>query len=152
MIVNSGKSQSIIIESSKVKINLQSLKINYDSTETSKSVKLLRIEIGNHLNFQLHVSTICKKPAGQLNALLCSKYFLNKDQRNIIANSFTYSNVNYCPLIWHFCSQRLINNIANNQKCTLRFVLNDNTSNYETLLNKSDKCTKDIQHLQVLAK
>ena len=149
MIVNSEKFQSIIIESSKVRINLQSLKINYNSTETSK---LLGIEIGNHLNFQLHVSTICKKPAGQLNALLCSKYFLNKDQRNIIANSFIYSNVNYCPLIWHFCSQRLINNIANNQKRTVRFVLNDNTSNYQTLLNKSDKCTKDIQCLQVLAK
>ena len=71
MTVNPGKSQSIIIESSKVKINLQSLKINYNSTETSKSVKLLGIETGNHLNFQLHVSTICKKPAGQLNALLC---------------------------------------------------------------------------------
>ena len=108
MIVNPGKSQSIIIESNKVKINLQSLKINYNSTETSKSVKLLGIEIGNHLNFQLHVSTICKKPAGQLNALLCLKYFLNQDQRNIIVNSFIYSNINYCPLIWHFCSQRLI--------------------------------------------
>ena len=59
----------------------------------------------------LHVSTICKKAAGQLNALSRLKSFLNQDQRNIIANSFIYSNFNYCRLIWHFCSQRLMNKI-----------------------------------------
>ena len=111
MIVNPGKFQSIIIESSKGKINLQSLKINGNSIETSENVKLLGIEIDNHLNFQLHVSTICKKAAGQLKALLRLKSFLNQDQRNIIGNSFIYSNFNYCPLIRHFCSQRLMNKI-----------------------------------------
>ena len=58
MIVNPGKFDSIIIESSKVKINPQSLKINGNSIETSKRVKLLGIKIDDHLNFQLHVSTI----------------------------------------------------------------------------------------------
>ena len=64
MIVNPGKFQSIIIESSKGKINPQSLKISGNSIETSNSVKLLGVEIDAHLNFQLHVSTICKKAAG----------------------------------------------------------------------------------------
>ena len=45
MIVNPGKLQSIRIESSEGKFNLQSLKINGNSIETSKSVKLLVIEI-----------------------------------------------------------------------------------------------------------
>ena len=58
MIVNPGKFDSIIIESSKVKINPQSLKINGNSIETSKRVKLLGIKIDDNLNFQLHVSTI----------------------------------------------------------------------------------------------
>ena len=137
MIVNPGKFQSIIIESSKGKINPQSLKINDNFIETSESVKLLGIEIDNHLNFQSHVSTICRKAAGQLNALSRLKSFLNQDQRNIIASSFIYSNFNYCPLIWHFCSQRLVNKIENIQKRTLRFVLS--------------KCTMEVCRLRVLA-
>ena len=52
MIVNPGKLQSIRIESSKGKFNPQSLKINSNSIETSKSVKLLGIEIDDRLNFQ----------------------------------------------------------------------------------------------------
>ena len=151
MIVNPGKFQSIIIESSKGKIKPQSLKINGNFIETSESVKLLGIEIDNHLNFQSHVSTICRRAAGQLNAFSRLKSFLNQDQRNIIADSFIYSNFNYCPLIWHFCSQRLINKIENIQKRTLRFVLNDYTSNYETLLNKSSKCTMEVRRLRLLA-
>ena len=98
MIVNPVKFQSIIIESSKGKINPQGFKINGNSIETSKSVKLLGIEIDDHLNFQLHVFTIWKKAAGQLNVLSRLKSFLDQDQRNIIANSFIYSNFNYGPL------------------------------------------------------
>ena len=64
MIINPGKFQSIIIESSKGKINPQSLKISGNSIETSNTVKHLGVEIDVHLNFQLHLSTICKKAAG----------------------------------------------------------------------------------------
>ena len=73
MIVNPSKFQCIIIENSKGKIDPQSLKINSSSTETSKSVKLLGIEIDDHLNFQLHISTVWKNAAEQLNALPCLK-------------------------------------------------------------------------------
>ena len=97
-------------------------------------MKLLGIETDKHLNTQSHVSTICKKAAGQSNALSRLKSFLNQDQRNLIANSFIYSKSNYCPLIRHFCSQRLINKIENIQKRPLRFVLNDYTSNYGAVL------------------
>ena len=34
---------------------------------------------------------------------------------------------------------------------TLRFVLNDYTSDHETLLNKSSKCTMEVRRLRVLA-
>ena len=44
-----------------------------------------------------------------------------------------------------------MNKIENIQKRTLRFVLNDYTSNYETLLKKSSKCTMEVRRLRVLA-
>ena len=69
----------------------------------------------------------------------------------LIANSFIYSNFNCCPLVLHFCSQRLMNKIENIQKRILGFVLNDSTSNHETLLNKSSRCTMEVRRLRLLA-
>ena len=125
MIVNPGKFQSIIKESSNGKVNPQSLKIKNNSIETSESVKLLDTEFDNHLKLQSHVPKVCKKAAEQLNDLCHLKSVLSQDQRNIIANSFIYSNFNYYPLVWNFCSQKSIDKIENIPKRTLRFVFND---------------------------
>ena len=84
MIVNPGKFQSIIIESSKGKINLQSLKINSNSIETSESVKLLEIDIDNHLNLESHVSTICKKAVKFFSIMLCYVELIYRRQFIII--------------------------------------------------------------------
>ena len=51
MIVNLRKFQYITIERSKDTINPQSLIINSNSIETTASVKVLCIDMGNHLNF-----------------------------------------------------------------------------------------------------
>ena len=56
MIINPGKFPSITIKRS-------------NSIEFLESVKLVGIETDKHLNFEPHVSQICKKSAGQLNAL-----------------------------------------------------------------------------------
>ena len=87
--------------------NLQSLRINSNSSETSESVKSLGIEIHNHLNFETFLQSV-RLQDNQKNTLSRLKFFLNEDQRNLIANSFIYSSFNYCPLIWHFCLQRSI--------------------------------------------
>ena len=50
----------VVFSKSKSRINPQSLKISSNSTEDLESVKILGIEIDNHSNFELHVSTICK--------------------------------------------------------------------------------------------
>ena len=78
IVVNSGIFQSIKIEKSKGKINPHSLIINGNSIESPEDLKLLGIEIENHLNFESHVSAICKKAVGQLNALSRLKSFLIK--------------------------------------------------------------------------
>ena len=41
--------------------------------------------------------------------------------------------------------------IENIQKRILRFVYNDYASDYETLLNNSNKCTMEVRRLRVLA-
>ena len=60
-------------------------------------------------------------------------------EKEILLNSFVYSNFNYCPLVWRFCSSKSLNKIEKIQERALRLLRNDFTSDYSELLNKSGK-------------
>ena len=76
---------------------------------------------------------------------------MGKKEREAIINSFIYSNFNYCPLVWHFCLCKSANKIEQIQKRCLRIILNDNESDYEALLEKSNKTTMNVKRLRNLA-
>ena len=40
----------------------------------------------------------------QLNAIGRLQRFMDKEQKEAPINRFIYSNFDYCPLVWHFCS------------------------------------------------
>ena len=46
------------------------------------------------------------------------------------------SNVNYCPLVWHFCWEVDTKKI---HETALRFIYQDYNSSYDTLLGKSQQ-------------
>ena len=112
MIVNPDKFQAIIINRRNQQNNPTSIKINDKSVNSDNSVRLLGLEIDSKLNFEKYITQLCKKSAGQLNALCRLKLFLNTNQRKILMNSFVYSNHNCCPLVWDFCSKKLINKMV----------------------------------------
>ena len=139
MIVNPGKFQAIIIKkNSKMKDsyppNIKDQKIN-----SANCVKVLGIEIDNKLCFEQHISTLCKKASNQLNAIGGIQKNMGFKEKEILLNSFVYSNFNYCPLVWHFCSSKSLNKIEKIQGRALRLLHNDFTSDYSELLNKSGK-------------
>ena len=47
----------------------------------------------------------CMKEAQQLNVLQRLSKLLSVETRLLIFKSFIQSNFNYCPLVWHFCSE-----------------------------------------------
>ena len=69
MIVNLKKFQVIIINRQNRSSHNFCLNINSAEIKSKKSVTLLGIEIDNKLNFEKHVSTICKKANNHLNAI-----------------------------------------------------------------------------------
>ena len=75
----------------------------------------------------------------QLNVLNRLKAYIGNKNTEILINSFIYSSFNYCPLVWHFSSCKSAMKIEKIHKRCLRMILNDNTSNYQTLLEKSKK-------------
>ena len=63
MIVNPDKFQAMIISCDK-KENKYDLNINNSIISSADSVTILAIEIDNKVNFEKHVSAICKKQVG----------------------------------------------------------------------------------------
>ena len=53
--------------------------------------------------------------------------------------------------IHKFITHKSINKIENMQKRALRFLLIDYSSDYETLLKKTNKCTMEVKRLRLLA-
>ena len=95
------------------------------------SVELLGIKINEKLNFNLHISKICKSVANQLNALIRLKQFLSFHAKEVLINSYIISNFNYCPLVWMLSSTQSLNKIENLLKRALRFLHDDFEASYE---------------------
>ena len=145
MLVNPKKFQVLFLSRKKELITSDmSLNINSNSIISSNWVKLLGTKIDSRLNFEPHVSDLCKSAARQLNALLRLKPYLTFEARKRLIKSFVYSNFNYCPLVWNFTSAKTINKTENMQKRSLRFLFGDYESSYDTLLMKAKKPTMTV--------
>ena len=125
-----------------------SLNINSNNRISANWVKLLDIKIDSRLNFEPHVSDLCKSAARQLNALLRLQSYPTFEARKILIESSVYSNLNYCPLVWNFTSTKAIDKIENAQKRVLRFLFVNFESSDETLLIKTKKPTMTVQRLR----
>ena len=114
------------------------------------SVELLGIQIDDNLEFNLHISNICRSAANQLNALFRLKRFLGYKEKRILINSYFMVNFNYCPLVWMFSSASSLKKIEKLQKRALSFLYNDYEISYEELLLKSSRATMNVNRLRIL--
>ena len=87
----------------------------------------------------------------QLNALNHLKTYIGNKEMEILINSFIYSIFNYCQIVWHLSSCKLTAKIEKIHKRCLRIILNDNTSDYQALLEMSKKPSMEIKRLRNLA-
>ena len=153
MIINAEKSHTIIINKNGRINKTHTLNIGGESIKTEQSVILLGIEIDDKLNFQKYIGGICKRAAGQLNSIhrLSSSKTLNVTTKNVLIESFVYSNFNYCPLVWHFCSPRSVRKMEKVQERALRLLTNETECTYEHLLSMVNKPSLEIRRLRTLA-
>ena len=81
MIANPDKFQAIVMNKKRENQIIHKLKIYNNEIETTKSVKLLGIEIDNQPSFNQHTSKLCSKAAMQLNAICrLAKVMENKEK------------------------------------------------------------------------
>ena len=131
--------------------NCKSLFLNGTKIKCENSVKLLGVTIDYLLNFDLHVSDICKKAARQINVLLRLSKFLTIETKKIIYKSFIRSSFNFYRFVWHICSKTSSAKMEKLQYRALRLVLNDFDSSYETLLERVNMPTFHISRIRLIA-
>ena len=102
MIVNPAKFQAIIFDKHKRNDTNQIINIDQKEIKVASKVKLLGIEVGDKLNFNCHINSICKSVSNQLNALIGLKYLLRFKEKKLLVNSFEMPDFNYCSLVWNF--------------------------------------------------
>ena len=131
--------------------NKHEMYIENKKISSEHSVKILGTDIANQLNFDNHVSTLCKKAGSQLNTIGRLRKYIGFPEKKALIEAFVYSNLNYCSLVWHFTSMRSTNKIESIQKRALRLLYNDYTSTYDSLLTKVNKPSMEIKCYQTLA-
>ena len=129
------------------------ISIHVDNLEifSSNCEKLLGVKLDNKLNFNEHVSSLCKNASKKLHALARVAHYMTIEKRRIIMKTFINSHFNYCPLVWMFHSRSLNNRINRIQERALRIVYNDNLSTFKELLCKDNSVTIHVRNIQMLA-
>ena len=151
MMVNPGKFQAIIIDKKKKCHANETLEIGNKIIKASSSVNRLGVQIDDQLNFNLHISNICRSAANQLNALIRLKRFLAFEEKKTLINSYVYSNFNYCPLVWMFSSSKSLNKVESLRKRALRFLYDNYDCSYESILKLVGKSTMNVNRLRSLS-
>ena len=124
MIANPGKFHVVLLRKNQTSTNGEKIKIDGEIVNSEETVRLL----GVTLDFDLHISNICKKAATQLNVVQRLQSFIRFEEKKVLVQSLIISNFNYCPLVWYFSSFKHLQNVEKLHERALRFLYNDHTS------------------------
>jgi len=146
MKANPDKSHLMLSKPDEMKISICGKEI-----QNSKCEKLLGILIDSNLNFQDHISMLCKKASQKLQALSRVSRYMNHEQTKLLVNAFVTSHFSYCPLVWMMHSHKMNNRINIIHERALRMIYKDYISSYSELLTKDGSLTIHQRNLKLLA-
>ena len=129
----------------------KSIRLGNETVVSSRSVELLGVKIDEHLNFNEHITKLCKKGNQKLHALARISKYLNKDKLKILMKTFIISQFNYCPLTRMFHNRTLNNKINRLHERPLRLVYDDENLSFEKLLELDNSMKIHHRNLQKLA-
>jgi len=104
-------------------------------------IKLLGLTIDEKLNFHDHIAVLCCKISRQITVFNRFKRLIPLVAKLRLYDSFIFSHLNYCSMVWHFCLKRDSDKLEKLNERALRSVFQDKENDYRYLLNKADKTT-----------
>ena len=148
--MNPDKFQAFILDKRKRDHTDEHITADNQQIKVVSSMKLLGLQLDDKLNFNLHISHICRSAANQLNALIRLKNFMNFEEKKMLINSYFMTNFNYCPLVWMLSNTSSLKKMENLKKKALRFLCNEYEISYEELLSKSTTSSMNVKRLRAL--
>ena len=94
MVLNSDKSQIIILDGKKSNLTNIPLTIDNQLIKSVPSLELLGIHSDDKLSFNLHISNICRSAANEVNGLIQLKSYMSFNEKRILINSYIISSFN----------------------------------------------------------
>lgn len=124
--------------------------IKNEIISSKRTIKVLGVTLDDQLKFDLHITNICRKASGQINALKRLSKIFQKVSKKKIYDAFISSNFHYCPLSWIFCGKNNSNKLERLQERALRFVFDDFNTLYDTLLEKANLLPLYMGRIKIL--
>ena len=118
------------------------IKICNETVSNSKYEKLPGVKVDHELNFNGHVTSLCKKASQKLNAHSRIASCMTFDQRRLISNSFITSHSSYCLILWMFHSSKL------NEIIMDLYYIKSNKSSFQKLLIEDSSLNIHHRNLQ----
>ena len=125
--------------------------INENTISNARFEKLLGVTFDNQLNFNQHISKICKTASNKLHALARVSSYIDEDKRRILFNSYFSSQFNYCPLIWMNHNKSINKKINHLHERALRLIYCAHSSDFQELLQRDNSVTIHQKNIQALA-
>ena len=150
MQANPDKFQAIVVGERTFEKKKLILKISDTEIICEEVVKLLGVDTDYKLNFDQHISNLCRKAGQQLNVLKRLSPFLSRLNKLTIFYTFILSNFNCRPLAWYFCNEnnsRKLEKFRNVHYGLCRRIL----TSYEELLNKAKIPNLHVRRLRTMA-
>ena len=119
---NAGKCNLITSSTSPVEIQIENTIIS-----NVKRVKLLGAHIEGRLDFDYHVSQVCKKASKEIYALSSVCKYMNQNKQRMFMKAFIISKFSYCPFVWIFHSRNTENRVNKIHGRALRLVYDDSS-------------------------
>ena len=108
------------------------------------SMKLLGVTIDKDLNFTEHVADIVHRISNQIQQrhkklMQRHRKLINTDTKTKLYNAYLLPHLYYCCAVWHHCSECNLKKLEKINERSLRFVFNDNDSDYMQLLDRVEQ-------------
>ena len=99
----------------------------------------------------MNISIIWKKANYKVTALARMVKNIPLERKRLLMKAFIESQFSYCPLIWMFCSRKMIRKINHIQERALRLVYDDYLSSFYVLLRKDNYVCIHHRNIQRVA-
>ena len=114
-----------------------SITVNGKDIMESDNLELLGVTIDCGLNFNLHISNVCKKASQRIGVIMRLRNLIPTEAKLHLFKAAILPHLTYCHLVWHFCRASDTRRLERVQERGLRAVFKDKQSSYQQLLVKA---------------